>query len=112
MDTLYQQKKSALTRDRIIIATLECIITHGYDLGHHHVGFARALCFGRRGYSRLYLCDDLGRHCRHLLINLYRVTLAHAVGCQTRLVWHTRKLGAGCPRLLWGAKVLVTIDSE
>ena len=31
MDTLYQQKKSALTRDRIIIATLECIITHGYE---------------------------------------------------------------------------------
>ena len=31
MDTLYQQKKSALTRDRIIIATLQCIIEHGYE---------------------------------------------------------------------------------
>ena len=30
MDALYQQKKSALTRDRIIIATLECIIEFGY----------------------------------------------------------------------------------
>ena len=30
MDTLYQQKKSALTRDRIIIATLQCIIEFGY----------------------------------------------------------------------------------
>ena len=31
MDALYQQKKSALTRDRIIIATLECIIEFGYE---------------------------------------------------------------------------------
>ena len=31
MDTLYQQKKSALTRDRIVIATLQCIIEFGYE---------------------------------------------------------------------------------
>ena len=31
MDTPYQQKKSALTRDRIIIATLQCIIEFGYE---------------------------------------------------------------------------------
>ena len=31
METLYQQKKSALTRDRIVIATLQCIIEFGYE---------------------------------------------------------------------------------
>ena len=31
MDTLYQQKKSTLTRDRIVIATLQCIIEFGYE---------------------------------------------------------------------------------
>ena len=31
MDTLYQQKKSALTRDRIVIAALQCIIEYGYE---------------------------------------------------------------------------------
>jgi len=31
MDKLYQQKKSALTRDRIVIATLQCIIEYGYE---------------------------------------------------------------------------------
>ncbi len=31
MDKLYQQKKSALTRDRVVIATLQCIIEYGYE---------------------------------------------------------------------------------
>jgi AcrR family transcriptional regulator len=31
MDTSHQQKKSALTRDRIVIATLQCIIEFGYE---------------------------------------------------------------------------------